>query len=180
METSEAQSAAAGGVRGNFVLLGAGLGFLIALVVAVAWFVLAFRDPLPALTAADLEAAEARWEANKPASYDLDLQIGGLRAGAIHVEVRNGQVTAMTRDGQTPKQRRTWDVWSVEGQFATIYRELEMADDPQGEMQAGRDARLILRGEFDARLGYPRRFRRMMLGDGPEMSWEVTQFVPRS
>ena len=136
-----------------------------------------YRDPLPALSMAELTAAEKLWDENKLANYDLEIKIGGLRPGTVLVEVRDGEVTAMTRDGRAPKQRRTWDVWSVEGQFDTIRRELEMAANPRVEMQAGRDTRLILRGSFDSKYGYPLRFRRMVTGGiQPEVYWEVTRF----
>lgn len=160
--------------RPRFVLLGAVL--LLALAGAVMLLLAFFRDPLPPLELADLEAAEARWRAEGPADYDLDLQLGGARPGSVHVEVRGGEVTAMTRDGQTPDQRRTWDVWSVEGQFDTLFRELELADAPAREMQVDAATRLVLRAEFDPRFGYPQRYRRIVLGQGPEVYWEVTRF----
>ena len=53
------------------------------------------------------------------ASYNIDLKLGGKTPGTVHVEVRNHEVTAMTRDGVTPSQRRTWDYWSVPEQFET-------------------------------------------------------------
>lgn len=162
--------------RPRFVLLGAIL--LLAIAGAVVLLLARFRDPLPPLELADLEAAEARWRAEGPADYDLDLKLGGARPGSVHVEVRGGRVTAMTRDGRTPSQRRTWDVWSVEGQFDTLYRELELADAPAREMQVDAATRLVLRAQFDPRLGYPRRYRRIVLGEGPEVYWEVTRFRP--
>ena len=134
---------------------------------------------IPELTPAAFTAALEKWEANGPKSYDLDLEIGGNRPGTVHVEVRSGIVTAMTRDGRTPDQERTWYIWSVPGQFDTIEREMELAEDPAGEMHLGRDTRLWLRCEFDPQFGYPRVFHRAVSGGGPEVYWKVTKFEPR-
>ena len=149
------------------------------LVGGVVGLILVFRDPLPALTAETLAAAEATWAQQGPRSYDLDLRLGGATPGRVYVEVRNGQVVKMTRDGRSPAQRRTWDVWTVEGQFAMIRRELELAADPQQEMQAEAETRLVLRAAFDPQWGYPLRYRRVVLGQGPQVSWEVLRFSVR-
>lgn len=134
---------------------------------------------IPELTEPLLEAAEKRWQENGPESYDLDLEISGAQPGVVHVEVRDGVVTTMTRDGVEPEQRRTWDVWTVPGQFEMIERELEMAADPEHEMQAPAGTRLRLRAEFDPEYGYPRQFDRMVYGGGePEVYWQVTNFLP--
>jgi hypothetical protein len=132
----------------------------------------------PELTEAQLAAAEELWEQKGPASYDMDLEIRGARPGAVHIEVHDGQPTAMTRDGRSPPQR-TWDVWSVPGQFDTLQRELELAEDPQHEMNVKAGARLQLRCEFDAEFGYPRRYHRYATGGAPEVFWRVTKFEPK-
>lgn len=152
------------------------VGLIVGLIVVVQVF--AVRR-IPELTEPLLEAAEQRWQENGPASYDLDLEITGAQPGVVHVEVRDGEVTAMTRDGHAPEQRRTWDVWAVPGQFETIERELEMAADPQHEMQAAEGTRLRLRAEFDPQYGYPRQYQRMVYGGGPEVYWRVTTFQPQ-
>jgi hypothetical protein len=82
----------------------------------------------------------------------------------------------MIRDGREPSQRRTWDVWTVAGQFDTLYRELELAENPEREMQAPPGTRLRLLAEFDPKLGYPRRYRRIVVGDAPSVTWDVTRF----
>jgi Family of unknown function (DUF6174) len=156
-------------------------GLILAVVIAgvvVALQLFAVRR-IPELTEPLLEAAEERWQANGPASYNLDLEITGAQPGIVHVEVRDGEVTAMTRDGRAPDQRRTWAVWSVPGQFDTIERELELAEDPVHEMQASADTRLKLRAEFDPHYGYPRQYQRMVFGGGPEVYWQVTKFEPQ-
>ncbi len=98
-------------------------------------------DRIPALTRERLAEAESLWQRNQPENYDLNLAIRGERPGPVHVEVRGGEVVAMTRDGRTPDQR-TWRTWSVPGQFEMLEREIVLAEDPQHEanMPAGADA----------------------------------------
>jgi hypothetical protein len=132
----------------------------------------------PEMTEAGLRAAEALWEKQGPPGYDMDLEIRGAEPSNIHVEVRDGEVTAMTRDGRSPPER-TWYVWSVPGQFETLERELVLAEDPQHEMDVPAGTKLQLRCEFDPEFGFPRRYHRYATGGAPEVSWRVTRFEPR-
>lgn len=159
-------------VWAGLIVVGVILGLVVVLEVFVA-------RRIPELTETRLDQAERRWEEHGPASYDLDLVIKGAQPGTVHVEVRDGAVTAMTRDGRSPSQRRTWFVWSVPGQFEMIERELEMAADPEYEMQAAAGVELWLRAEFDSKYGYPRQFHRVVIGGGPEVYWRVTKFQPQ-
>ncbi len=135
------------------------------------------RGDLAELTEEGLRAAELRWQQNRPSDYNLTVELGGARPGTIRLEVRGGRVvTAPTLDGTPIQGRHAWETWTIDGQFGTIYRELELAADPQGQMRLERGARLVLRAEFDSRIGYPRRFRRYVLGHGPEVRWDVTRF----
>ncbi len=131
----------------------------------------------PELTEARLAAAQELWQQNGPANYDMDLELRGAQPGIVHVEVRDGKVTAMTRDGNVPPER-TWDVWSVPGQFDTLERELVLAEDPQHEMDVAAGTKLQLRGEFDSEYGFPRRYHRYATGGAPEVFWRVTRFDP--
>jgi hypothetical protein len=131
-------------------------------------------ERLPALNEHALEAAMARWSEHAPADYDMDIELRGAQPGKIHVEVRNGEVTSETRDGRDPG-RSTWGTWSVPGMFDTLERDIQIAADPQAEIQAAAGTTWRLRCEFDPRLGYPTRYHRMVTG-GPEVYWIVTQF----
>ena len=158
--------------------IGAALGTLVALLVGVTTLIVMVRDTTPDLTDEALQAAIRRWKEDGPASYNLDLAVGGARSGTVHLEVRDGQVTAFTRDGQTPERRHTWDAWTVPSQFDTIHREQDLAADPSGEMGVPKGTRLLLKAEFHPRWGYPLRYRRLVLGRGPDVSWDVTRFEP--
>jgi len=133
---------------------------------------------IPELSEARLETAEDLWQRAGPASYDMDLEIRGAQPGRVHIEVRNREVTAMTRDGRAPPPR-TWDVWSVPGMFDTLERELVLAEDPVHEMDAAAGTQLRLRCDFDPQYGYPRQYHRYVSGGGPEVYWRVTRFQPK-
>jgi hypothetical protein len=154
--------------------LGAALLF-VAVLVGLKVFV---ADKTPDLTEESFQAALQQWQARGPASYDLDVQIGGAQPGVAHVEVRNGDVKVATRDG-LPLQDWNKDEWSIAGQFEALEREFEFAENPQREMQAPPGARVWLRCEFDPEYGYPRRFHRHTSGGAPEVFWRATSFTPK-
>jgi len=134
---------------------------------------------VPELTESALASAEARWDERGPASYDMDVEIRGAQPGTVHVEVRDGEAVAMQRNGFTPRQPRTWVYWTVPGRFEEIERELEMAADPEHEMQAAAGTRIELRCAFDPEYGYPTEFHRIIYGGGTEVYWRVTRFDPQ-
>jgi hypothetical protein len=154
------------------------------------------RDQLPRITFESLDAAAARWAANGPPDYDMDLHLTGVNPGEVHVEVRDGQVTKMTLNGH-PTRQHLWDDWSVPGLFAVIRRDLEvcMAEEtnpelliPKSELarprpgpspEGGPPRNIVYpRGIFDDRLGYPTAYHRVAPGRG-DAKWRVTQFDPR-
>jgi hypothetical protein len=154
------------------------LGLLVGTALATAVLMFAFRDTTPELTEATFEAAQRRWDERGPQSYDMDLAIEGNRPGTVHVEVRDGKVTHMMRDGTEPKQSRTWGVWAVPGQFETIEQELDKAGNPAEGFQAPAGSRMVQRALFDPHFGYPAKYHRIVLGSNLELRWQVTRFVP--
>ena len=156
------------------IIFGASSLILVLATIAILRFAVARR--LPALTAESLQTAEQRWRTNGPANYNMDVEIEGNRPGIVQVEVRKQVVTKMVRDGQIPSQQRTWEVWSVPGMFETLEREIELAEDPEREMQVKSGTKLWLKSEFDPYYGYPNRFHRAVFGGGPEVYWHVTHF----
>jgi hypothetical protein len=167
--------------RASSFALGMLLGMGVALAGALAAMVYFASGAAPPLAEADLQAAISRWEASGILDYRLTIQVNvtGQAPSVVELEVRNGQPTAMTRDGFEPK-RHTWDIWTVEGQFEMIRLELEHAADPQTAHGVADPSQVILRGEFDPQWGYPRKFRRDVLGKSSSMQWEVTAFEPVS
>ncbi|MEX2317012.1 MAG: DUF6174 domain-containing protein [Pirellulales bacterium] len=148
---------------------------LVAIFVALEVFV---ARRIPELTTERLAAAHELWQRQGPPSYDLDIQIEGARPGPVHVEVRNGDVVAVSINGQPPSAW-TWDTWTVAGQFETLERELLVAEDPVHQLNAESGTTWRLRCEFDTQFGFPRRFQRTVFGGQPNASWHVTDFVVR-
>jgi hypothetical protein len=155
--------------------LGMLLGLLV-VVVAVGVYLIATRPNNRQLTQADYEAASARWDQYGPKNYKLDIELTGNRPGKIHVEVRDGEVVHMTRDGVEPSQKRTWFYWSVPGQLDTIGQELEMARDPAASFRNPAITQMVMWAEFDPKLGYPLKYDRVVLGADYEVHWRVTGF----
>lgn len=158
-------------------VLGAGTALVVTAVVAV-WLL---RDDTPPLTLSALEAAQTRWREHGPRDYDLDIQIAGKRAGRVHIEVRNGEPTAMTRDGLVPSQPRTWSMWTVEGQFDMIRIEFDAAANPAKGFGTASGAQIIQRARFDQELGYPLRYERFVMGTDHDLDidWRVVHFQRR-
>jgi hypothetical protein len=181
----DAQGAAASGRKSRVEALGGAGCFAVFLggaglvVLAVVGGVALLGDRLPLLTEQSLAAAQERWDQSGVKSYMMDIEISGQRAGDVHVEVRNGVVTKLARDGRAPRERRTWDVWSVPGQFDMLERGLKIAADPAGELQAPRAAQVVVRASFHPQLGYPIAFSQVMLGGGPEFGWRIVRFEKR-
>ena len=155
-----------------------GVGAIIATLLLAAWL---WRDGTPPLTREMLESAQARWQQAGVKDYALDVEIAGKRAGRVHLEVRGGEPTAMTRDGVTPAQRRTWSAWTVDGMLDMMRMELDAAENPEKGFGAAEGARLVQRAQFDDALGYPLRYERIMLGTDHslDIDWRVVRFEGR-
>lgn len=165
------------GARSRQLVLATIGGLAVGLGLAVALLVYWSRGDMPPLTRARLDEAIARWEQYGPSSYDLDVVIRGRQPGTVHIEVRRGEVVAMTRNGRTPAQRRTWEFWTVPRQLESLEIELEAADDPQRGFGAPAGARVVQRAIFHPDLGYPLRYERIVLGTPLEVEWETVHFA---
>ena len=161
--------------RAPAVALGVLLGVAVAAGGMFALSIAHRGEQMPRITRQDLEAAARRWDEHGPASYDMDISIGGRRPGPVYIEVRGGRVTRMTRDGVVPSQPRTWEYWTVPGQFDTIRQDFDSAETPGG-FGVLAVTETIFRAEFDPRYGYPRRYERTVLGTNLDVDWTVTSF----
>jgi hypothetical protein len=158
-------------------LAGLALGALLGLLLPL-FFLFYSRSggQLPPLTRAMLDSARSQWQAQGIADYEMDIRIGGRRSGLVHIEVHDGQATAMTRDGVTPKRRATWDAWTVPSMFDMLETELSGAANPAKAFGAPEGSRVIERAAFDSQTGCPRAYERFVLGTSLDMSWQVAQF----
>jgi len=105
-----------------------------------------------------LIAARERWKSANIISYDMDLETTGAQTGLYHIEVRDGQLAKITRNGQEmhPSER---DYWTVDGWFQAIEDDLENSEKPSGDDPATR-CEFWLRVRYHATLGYPQRYLR--------------------
>ena len=160
-------------------MLGAAAGGLLTLAAIIALSAVSRRQAAPELTSGTLQAAQERWQANGPTDYGMDLVVTGRQASRYHVEVRGGKPTQVLRNDR-PITPRSWQYWTVPGLFEVLEHDMDCADDPTRGFGAKPGSRAVLRAEFDAELGYPRKFERLILGEPHlDMTWQVTKFEER-
>ena len=135
------------------------------------------RNRLPPLTAAELDQAERCWQTAGVENYDMDIKVSGRQPGSFHVEVRQGEPAALTRNGVAPR-RGMWDVWTAPGLFDTLRQELDLAADPAGPFGSQPGSQVVQRVKFDERYGFPRKYQRIVMGTPLEIAWEVQRFRP--
>ncbi|QDU27692.1 hypothetical protein ETAA8_27810 [Anatilimnocola aggregata] len=135
-----------------------------------------YADPTPEVTPADYHAAKEKWKANAVENYDLEVQISGTQGATYRVQVREGQAIAAWRNDLPLRQQRTFSTWSVPGMFGTMSRDIEVLEKHATGKADALTPRLTLRAEFDAKYGYPARYRRIEWGSPVQMVWQVTKF----
>jgi hypothetical protein len=158
------------------IVVGCGLG-LLAGILLMAWL---RRGALPAISMADLEAAEKRWNEAGPGSYDMDLKFSGVNPSEIHIEVRNRAVVDMKMN-ERPTKRHLWDEYSVPGLFGVIRRDIEVCLSAESKANLERDQNaepIVPRGVFDAQYGYPEQYHRVT-SNANDARWRVTKFETR-
>jgi hypothetical protein len=157
------------------VVAGMVLGTAVGLVGTLIVLVLINRGQPPIMTAADFEAAVARWKEHGPESYDLDFDVGLDLVGKLRVEVRRGEVAAMTLEGQ-PTRQHIWDSWSVPGLFEIIRLDLARNQSAAKNPEGPKSPPVLQQAEFDPELGFPRRYRRTELSTGQWGQWQISRF----
>ncbi len=133
------------------------------------------RRPPPPLTQADFEAATKRWLEFAPSNYSMSVELSGRQSGTMSVTVNGGRPTVVARNGVlTPE--RTWEYWTVDGLFEIIREDLQGLDQPERAFGVKDTSQLVQQAEFDAALGYPRRYRRAVLTTGDAIEWDIVRF----
>jgi hypothetical protein len=161
----------------RWIVLGSCLGLLGSCVAGLYWFNRPAEPPPPVLTQQRLDEAWRRWREHGPDSYHLEVVVQGDVGGKVVLDVRDGEVISMSRDGRTPSQKRTWVYWTVPNQLGVLETDLSHAQNaPRGFERETSPA--VLRAEFDSEYGYPSRYRRESLGGMGAMSWQITRFEP--
>ena len=143
-------------------------------VAGIIYFMRPENDPL--FTQQSLDKAEDRWRQHGPASYDMDIEVSGRQHGNVHVEVRGGQPSLVTYNDKPLNNDAQIHPWTVDGLFDVIRHEADLAENPQHGFPAPHGSRAILRVSYDPRLGYPRRYHRVVTSSDLEIRWKVTRF----
>lgn len=156
----------------TFVLLGVILGLIAFIVVRARQQ----ADPTPPLDPAEFHAAQARWLKNPPPNYNIEVQVSGTQPARYHVEVRNGEAAAATRNGTPLGQKRVFGTWSVDGMFSTMARDVDTVERAAHSPSDPNVRKLTLRARYNAEWGFPAVYRRIEWGSPVEVAWEVVQF----
>ena len=130
---------------------------------------------LSTLTLPGLDEAQAKWETGKPASYRLVVSMEGDRVerGEFDVEVQNGVVTSVKRNGEVVKPTEAQD-YSMDGLFRIIRDELDLAKNPSlFGAPAGYSAYLMARF---SRTGGLQHYRRSVGGISNSIDIQVLSF----
>ena len=136
------------------------------------------------VTVQSLGKAKQLWEQAGVRDYDLEWTSSGRTVGHYRVEVREGQVRSIESvlpDGQDapgshPAEPR---YYGVEGLFLIIEDELAQLQFPEPFGQP-KGTKIILRFSSDPKLGYPRRYRRDVLGTPQAVAIDVIRFEARA
>jgi hypothetical protein len=157
------------------VLVGAVIGSVVGIVGIIALAVFLNRGQVPIMKPAELEAAERRWHERGPANYIMDLEGSFDIKGHMRIEVRGGEVTAMSLDGR-PSPPRLWHLWSVGGLFDFIETDLKRNTDAARHEGGPLPEPVLQLAQFDPDLGLPRAYQRTELASGQSGGWRVVKF----
>ena len=128
-----------------------------------------------------LAAARQTWTAAGMHDYDLEWTASGPSSGHYFVTVRGGEVRkveSVAPDGRKyelhPAEPR---FFGVDGLFTTIADELAQlkSDRPFGQPKG---TKVVMRFTPDPRLGYPRLYRRDLLGTMRGLAIDVVRLTP--
>lgn len=158
------------------------MGRAIASLLAIAFLCLFARcssgEPV---TPQALAAAKKVWTNANLRDYDLEWRASGQNSAHYYVTVRGGDVRkieSVAPDGQKfevhPAEPR---FYGVDGLFTTIADELAQLETarPFGQPEG---TKVVMRFTADPQLGYPRSYRRDVLGTSQGLAIDVLRLVP--
>ena len=133
---------------------------------------------LSALTPQMIDKAEKQWDTSKPASYRLVVTMSGdrLEKSEYEVEVENGVVTNLTRNGKPVHSFQGQD-YSMDGLFRVIREEMELSATPT-KLGAPEGYSAYLMAEFDNETGRLLKYRRSVGGVSNTIDIVVQTFEP--
>jgi hypothetical protein len=136
-----------------------------------------------AVTGPSIGKAKRLWEQARVRDYDLEWSSSGRTSGHYLVEVRDGQVRSIESvlpDGRNiPVHTAEPKYYGVDGLFTIIKDELAQSRFPEPFGQP-KGTKTILRFTPDPKLGYPRSYRRDVLGTPQTAAIDVIRFEEKS
>jgi hypothetical protein len=149
--------------------------------ILVLWTVTIGCDGGQEVTSETVDQARRHWTQAHIADYDLDWTVRGRNNAHYFVTVRGGQVRkieSVDRDGGKHELRPAEPrYYGVDGLLLTISDELaQLQTDRPFDQPKG--TRVAMRFQPDATLGYPRWYRRDVLGTPLSIAIEVNRLIP--
>lgn len=128
------------------------------------------------VTPRSVDKAKDRWERAGIRDYDLEWTSSGARGGHYLVTVRGGEVRevrSVQPDGQEAVAKPgDKSYYGVDGLFRVVEEEMTqlLEDRPFGQPKG---SRVLLKFVPDTRLGYPKHYRRDVVGGGRGLAIDV-------
>ncbi len=172
-------------VHGPYVLIG--FFALLAIAGVTLWQVaIAQRGKNPPLTLERLNQAQQRWLQDRPENYSLQIKVFGQHGGQLTIVVHgdHAQLKAEPAKMLDSDSSDFWNanVWTVDGMFVRLKRDLDIVANPDFVPPAGTAAPShgykTLRADFDDRLGYITHYKRPQLDQLPSLQWKIEAFKP--
>jgi hypothetical protein len=130
-----------------------------------------------------LAGARKTWDDAAIKNYELEWVASGRVTAHYYVTVRDGKVRkieSIAPDGRRfelhPPESR---FYGVEGLFTTIADELAQLKEPRPFGQPP-GTKVVMRFTRDPKLGYPRSYRRNVLGTSLELAIDVVRLIPEA
>ena len=129
------------------------------------------------LEGGDLDEARRLWQSAAVTNYRLTLEVKGdrIQTGVFAVVYGGGQVKDVTRNGAPLTVHDPF--YSIDGLFALLESELEMAANPARYWGAKDDAQVHQRVRFHRTLGYPEHYLRAVFGTDQNITITVKDFT---
>ena len=138
------------------------------------------------VTTRSLANARRIWDASKVKDYNLEWTTSGERDGHYLVTVRGGEVKSIRQFVLDRREGKIIDIeakpgdpsyYGVDGLFKVLEEERSQLLDatPFGQPKG---TTILLKFTPDRELGYPKRFRRDVVGSPRRLAIDVIKFVP--
>ena len=150
------------------------LALVLVVIFALMWM---FRQNVPVLTSDSLADARTRWIAARISDYEMLvlMKASGLKPSEVRVTVRGGRAIELTLNGE-PASSGAPSLYTVDGLFELLDRELELASRPVQPASESQQDRPIVRACFDSATGVPQHFLRVVPGTNRSTEWRVLKW----